>query len=133
MCERTNCFSSEDYFQRPAEFSRVCVCVCGCFSVSLVCSRRRRLVVVRGAVRCVGGTFWSVGGKPAGGDCMTVARRRAADSSWQFGHTSFYPGFTSLPSQSSSSSFHSLFTRASGLTGSTKTRLLSFSRFVCRC
>lgn len=94
MCERTNCFSSEDNFQWA---SRVVAGVCVC-----VRSRRRRLVVVRGAVRCVGGTFWSVGGEPTGAHSTTVARRRPtvppwADSSSGSGQTSLLSQFNFTP------------------------------------
>lgn len=63
--------------------SSVCVCVVvRALQCVVVHSPRRRVVVVRGAVRSVGGTFWSVGGKPTGGDCTTVVRQQATVPPW---------------------------------------------------
>lgn len=66
--------------QSPRARARARLCMR--LSVSSVHSPRRRLVVVRGAVCCVGGTFWSVGGKPTGADSLTVVRRQPTAPPW---------------------------------------------------
>lgn len=73
MCERTDCFAPEDYFQWICWVpERTVKCVCMCAR-----SQTGPSGCVRRCVCCVGGTFWSVGGKPIGGDGKTGLQQQA--------------------------------------------------------